>query len=163
MLATITPSVQSACKRWGRTLLSRDALLSLSRRLPMQVIGTRLLIVTAMACTAGTWAARGQDGPAAASAYYIADFELTDAEAIKPYSAKVESTFKPFGGRFIVRGGDPVPLEGRSPKGRLVVIEFDSIEKAQAWYNSAAYAELRPIRQKAGHSNIYIVQGLVRN
>jgi hypothetical protein len=111
MPATITPSVQSACKRGGRTLLSRDALLLL-RRLPMQVTGTRLLIVTAMACTAGTWAARAQDGPAAASAYYIADFELADAEAIKPYSAKVESTFKPFGGRFIVRGGDPVPLEG---------------------------------------------------
>jgi uncharacterized protein (DUF1330 family) len=126
----------------------------------MQVIATRLLIVTAMACT---WAARAEDGPALASAYFIADFELTDAEAIKPYSAKVESTFRPFGGRFIVRGGDPVPLEGRPPKGRLVVIEFDSIDKAQAWYNSAAYAELRPIRQKAGRSNIYIVQGLVRN
>jgi hypothetical protein len=50
---------------------------------------------------------------------------VTDREAIKPYSANVESTFKPFGGRFIVCGADPVPLEGRSPKGRLVIIAFD--------------------------------------
>jgi uncharacterized protein (DUF1330 family) len=128
----------------------------------MQVSRTWLLIVTTMVCVVGPWAAKAQDGSAAAPAYYIADFELSDGEAIKPYSANVESTFKPFGGRFIVRGGDPVPLEGRSPRGRLVVIEFDSMEKAQAWYDSPAYAQLRPIRQKAGHSNIYIVQGLVR-
>ncbi|HHZ8846566.1 TPA: hypothetical protein ACWMEY_004252 [Enterobacter cloacae] len=25
---------------------------------------------------------------------------------MKPYSAQVESTFRPFGGRFIVRGGE---------------------------------------------------------
>jgi uncharacterized protein (DUF1330 family) len=150
------------CKRWRRNLLSPDVLLLL-RRLPMQVTRTWLLTVTAMVCVVGTWAAKAQDRPAAAPAYYIADFELTDAEAIKPYSANVESTFKPFGGRFIVRGGDPVPLEGQSPRGRLVVIEFDSIEFAQAWYNSPAYAQLRPVRQKAGYSNIYIVQGLVRN
>ena len=101
-----------------------------------------------------------QQPPLAGPAYYIADFEVTDREAIRPYSANVEATFAPFGGRFIVRGGDPVPLEGQSPKGRLVVIEFDSMEKAQAWYNSPAYGELRPIRQSAGRSNVYILQGL---
>jgi uncharacterized protein (DUF1330 family) len=129
----------------------------------MQVSSTWLLIVTTMVCAVNPWAAKAQDGSAAGPAYYVADFELSDSEAIKPYSANVESTFKPFGGRFIVRGGDPVPLEGQSPKGRLVVIQFDTMEKAQAWYNSPAYAQLRPIRQKAGHSNIYIVQGLVQN
>lgn len=95
-------------------------------------------------------------------AYYIADFEVTDREGIKPYSANVEATFKPFGGRFIVRGGDPVPLEGQSPKGRLVIIEFDSMENAQAWYNSPAYTQLRPTRQRSGRSNVYILQGLAK-
>ncbi|WP_156042191.1 DUF1330 domain-containing protein [Bradyrhizobium sp. URHD0069] len=128
----------------------------------MRVSSTWLLIASAMVCIVGPWAAKARVGSAAGPAYYIADFEVSDGEAIKPYSAIVESTFKTFGGRFIVRGGNPVPLEGQPPKGRLVVIEFDSMEKAQAWYNSPAYAQLRPIRQKAGHSNIYIVQGLVR-
>jgi len=44
---------------------------------------------------------------AATPAYYIAEFQATDLDAIKPYSAQVESTFRPFGGRFIVRGGEP--------------------------------------------------------
>lgn len=119
--------------------------------------------VGAVLCILAPSAAGAQDKPAGAGpAYYIADFEVTDREAIKPYSASVEATFKPFGGRFIVRGGDPVPLEGESPKGRLVIIEFDSIEKAQAWYNSPVYAQLRPTRQKAGRSNVYFVQGLAK-
>ena len=128
----------------------------------MRKVSTGLLAAIAFFCVASPWIAIAQDKPHTAPAYYIADFKVTDREAIKPYSANVEATFKPFGGRFIVRGGDPVPLEGQSPKGRLVIIEFDSMEQAQAWYNSPAYSQLRPIRQKAGLSNVYIVDGLIR-
>lgn len=51
-------------------------------------------------------------------AYYIAEFEPTVPGAIKPYSERVESTLKPFGGRFIVRGGTLQALEGPAPKRR---------------------------------------------
>lgn len=97
--------------------------------------------------------------PAKAPAFYVADFELTDPEGIRPYSANVASTFEPFGGRFIVRGGAVTPLEGDPPKGRLVVIVFESKEKAQAWYDSPAYVELRPQRQKSGRTRAFIVEG----
>jgi uncharacterized protein (DUF1330 family) len=127
----------------------------------MRFIDTSLLTLGMLACVASATAAHAQDkATPPAPAYYVADFKVEDREAIKPYSAGVEATFKPFGGRFIVRGADPVALEGDAPKGRLVVIEFDSMEKAQAWYHSPAYTQLRPIRQKAGLSNIYILQGL---
>jgi uncharacterized protein (DUF1330 family) len=91
-------------------------------------------------------------------AFYIAEFEVTDPEGLKPYSARVASTLEPFGGRFIVRGGKIAPLEGEAPKG-LVVIAFESMEKAQAWYDSPAYQELRPIRHKAAKSLVFIVEG----
>jgi len=123
----------------------------------------RLLTFGVLMFLTSSWAAKADDAVSAtAPAYYIADFEVADREAIKPYSANVEASFKPFGGRFIVRGADPVSLEGLQPKGRLVIIQFDSLEKAQAWYNSPAYSELRPIRHKAGTSNVYILQGLAR-
>ena len=93
-------------------------------------------------------------------AFYIAEFELTDPEGIRPYSAQVASTFEPFGGRFIVRGGEALGLEGDKPRGRFVVIAFDTLERAQAWYNSAAYQELRPIRQRSGNSRTFIVEGI---
>ncbi|KTC53379.1 hypothetical protein AO258_26495 [Pseudomonas syringae ICMP 19498] len=89
-------------------------------------------------------------------AYYVAEFEITDAEGMKPYSAQVESTFKPYGGHFIVRGGKTISLEGTAPKRRRVVIEFASVEKAQAWYNSAEYTELRKIRQRSAKTDVYL-------
>ena len=93
-------------------------------------------------------------------AYYIGDLEVTDPEGIKPYRAQVESTLKPFGGRFLVRGGKVAQLEGEASRGRLVVIAFDSMEKAQAWYDSPAYEKLKPIRHKSGISRVFIVEGM---
>ena len=94
-------------------------------------------------------------------AFYISEFVVTDREGMKPYSAQVESTFRPFGGRYIVRGGEISMLEGDGPKGGMVVIEFDSKERAQAWYDSPAYRKLMPIRHKSATSRVYIVEGTV--
>jgi uncharacterized protein (DUF1330 family) len=93
-------------------------------------------------------------------AYYVAEFEVTDPEGMKPYSAKVEATFKPYGGHFIVRGGKTISLEGEAPKRRQVVIEFASVEKAQAWYNSADYTELRKVRQRSAKTDVYLIEGV---
>lgn len=93
-------------------------------------------------------------------AYYVAEFQPTDREAIKPYSAQVESTFRPYGGRFIVRGGQPNIKEGFGAQGRLVIIKFDSLKQAQDWYNSPEYQNIIPIRHRSGNSRTYIVEGL---
>jgi uncharacterized protein (DUF1330 family) len=96
-----------------------------------------------------------------APAFYIAEFEVIDQEGLKPYSARVQSTFEPFGGRFIVRGGKIARLEGEPPKG-IVVIAFESIEKAQAWYDSPAYREIRPIRHRSAKSRVFILEGAAK-
>jgi uncharacterized protein (DUF1330 family) len=99
--------------------------------------------------------------PAAAPrAYYVAEFELTDPEGMRPYSAGVAATFEPFGGRYIVRGGRIAALEGSPPGSRTVIIEFPNPERAQAWYDSDAYRDLRPVRQRSGISRTYIIEGL---
>ena len=91
-------------------------------------------------------------------ALYVSEFELTDPEGIKPYSQQVDGTFAPFSGRYVVRGGKTVSLEGEPPK-RIVVIAFDSMEQAQAWYNSPAYQAIRPIRHQSAKSRVYLVEG----
>ena len=105
--------------------------------------------------------ALAQTAPPPASAIYVAEFEVTDMDGIKPYSANVESTFAPFGGRFIVRGGRLVSQEGAATK-RIVMIEFPSFEQAQAWYDSAAYIELRKIRHRTATSKVFTVEELAR-
>lgn len=95
-----------------------------------------------------------------APAYYVAEFQATDREAIKPYSEQVESTFAPYSGRYVVRGGEADVKEGFGVQGRLVMIKFDSVEQAQNWYRSPEYQALIPIRNRAGNTRTYIVEGL---
>ena len=104
-------------------------------------------------------AAHAQLSPAKPPAFYISEFEVTDAEGIRPYSAAVESTFAPFGGRYVVRGGQVTSLEGEATK-RIVMIAFPSVEQAQAWYDSPAYRAIRPIRHRSAKSKVFIVEGL---
>lgn len=95
-----------------------------------------------------------------APAYYVAEFEVTDPEGMKPYSTMVESTFKPYGGHFIVRGGTTTSLEGSAPTRRRVVIEFENHENAMAWYNSTEYVALRKIRQQSAKTDVYLIDGV---
>jgi uncharacterized protein (DUF1330 family) len=92
-------------------------------------------------------------------AYYVAEYELRDPEGIRPYSAGVAATFEPFGGRYIVRGGRIAALEGPAPGARTVIIEFPSMDRARAWYDSDAYRALMPVRQRSGISRTYIIEG----
>ena len=94
-------------------------------------------------------------------AYIVAEIEVTDLEAIKKYGEKVPETLAPYNGhyRYLVRGGKTQSLEGDAPKG-IVIIGFDSAEQARAWYDSPAYEAIKPIRQSAAKSRLFIVEGI---
>ena len=93
--------------------------------------------------------------------YLIAETEVTNRAAFQNYAQKVPETLAPFRGSFhyVVCGGKAQPLEGQPPK-RIVVIAFDSTEKALAWYNSPAYQAIKPIRQGASVSRMFLAEGL---
>jgi uncharacterized protein (DUF1330 family) len=92
--------------------------------------------------------------------YVIAEAEVTDLAAIQKYGEKVPGTLAPFNHHYVVRSSKIQSLEGEAPKGGVVVIAFDSVEKAREWYDSPAYAGIRPIRQSAAKSRIFIVEGV---
>jgi uncharacterized protein (DUF1330 family) len=94
-----------------------------------------------------------------APGYVVAEAEVTDAITLKKYGEKAPQTLTPFNGRYVVRGGNVQSLEGEPPKGYVVVIAFDSVGKAREWYDSPAYAAIRPIRQSSTKSRIFIVEG----
>jgi uncharacterized protein (DUF1330 family) len=93
-------------------------------------------------------------------AYVIAEVEVTDPVALKKYSETAPQIVASFGGRYVVRGGDAQSLEGDPPKGFIVVIGFDSVEKAREWYDSPAYSAIRPFRQSATKSRLVLVEGV---
>jgi uncharacterized protein (DUF1330 family) len=92
-------------------------------------------------------------------AYVIAEITVTDPEVYKAYTAAVGPVVAHFGGRYLVRGGQIVPLEGEPPKGRVVVIEFESLTVARTFADSAEYAAVAPLRLKAATSRIFLVEG----
>jgi uncharacterized protein (DUF1330 family) len=92
-------------------------------------------------------------------AYVIAEIAVTDPEAYKAYIAAVGPVVAHFGGEYRVRGGQVVPLEGEPPKGRIVVIEFESLVVARAFEDSAEYAAVARLRLRAATSRVFLVEG----
>ena len=97
--------------------------------------------------------------PKPPAGYLIAETNVTDPATFKQYASQVPGTLAPFGGRYLVSGGKGTPVEGEPPKGRVVVIAFDSVEKAKAWENSKAYEAIKPIRHKSATTRNFIVEG----
>ena len=96
------------------------------------------------------------------SVYVISEADaITDPTGIKEYGAKVLETLAPFNGHyhFVVRGGKTESLDGDAPPKGVVVIAFDTSEQAHAWYDSPAYAAIRPIRLAAVKGRMFIVEG----
>src|SRR5882757_9045275 len=74
-------------------------------------------------------------------AYTITELELVDAAAQATYGPLVQAAQKAAGGRpFNTAGGKIVSMVGTAPA-RVAIIEWDSLEKAQAFFNSAAFKD----------------------
>ena len=97
-----------------------------------------------------------------APGYVIAEVEVSDATAFQKYAAAVPGTLAPFNAKYVVRAGKITPVEGDAPKGRFIVIGFDSVEKAQAWEDSPAYEAIKPIRHASAKSRVFIIEGVAQ-
>ena len=92
-------------------------------------------------------------------AYVIAEVEVTDPATFKQYADKAAGTIAAHDGRYIVRSGKTISLEGDAPK-RFIVIQFESMEKAKAWEDSPDYEAIKPIRHSSAKSRVFIAEGV---
>jgi uncharacterized protein (DUF1330 family) len=91
--------------------------------------------------------------------YLLAEVDITDPALFEEYRTKVPASIAKYGGRYLVRGGDPQTLEGdRSPR-RLVILEFDSPARLAEWYHSPDYAPLKELRQRSAKTNVLLLTG----
>ncbi|HYL97439.1 MAG TPA: DUF1330 domain-containing protein [Blastocatellia bacterium] len=121
------------------------------------VLGVLAGIVIGIAATTVIHA--GQNKPA--PGYIVAELDAItgDPANLKQYGAKVEETLAPFKHRFIIHSGNPTTLEGQSPMA-IVVVEFDSVQQARAWYESPAYDAIKPLRQSSTKGRVFIAEGV---
>ena len=91
--------------------------------------------------------------------YVVAEITVTDPEAYKQYAAAVPPIAAKFSGKYLMRAGQTVAVEGEPPSGRIVVIEFDSLAAARSFEESPDYQAIAPLRRKAAHSRVFLVEG----
>ena len=95
------------------------------------------------------------------AAYYVVDLEVTDPVEFEEYRRLVAPIVASYGGRYVVRGGALEAVEGDwSPK-RIVILEFDSMERLRSWYGSDEYRPVMAIRHSSAISKALIVEGVV--
>ncbi|MFF4184699.1 DUF1330 domain-containing protein [Streptomyces sp. NPDC001691] len=80
-------------------------------------------------------------------------------EQVFVYMERIQATLAPFGGRFLVHNAPLEVREGAWPEA-LVIIGFPGIEEARAWYDSAAYQELIPLRADHIPGDVVLVEGV---
>jgi uncharacterized protein (DUF1330 family) len=96
-------------------------------------------------------------------AYSILEIDVTNQDAyLKEFAPTATKAIEAAGGKFLVRGGKTVAIEGAPPKGRVVVSTFDSLEQAQAALASPAYLEARKIGDKYATFRTFVVEGLAK-
>jgi uncharacterized protein (DUF1330 family) len=99
--------------------------------------------------------------------YIIAEIEKDpskpdDPVAMKKYVEEIPKTLSAFGAQtFVASPSNKVQtLEGDAPKGTMVVIAFDSVERARGWYYSPAYEAIKPLRENIRKSRLLLVEGV---
>lgn len=91
--------------------------------------------------------------------YVIARIEIHDMEAFQAFPPLAGEALKKFGGKTLVRDPTPDIREG-ALQGVSVVVEFDSVETARAFYESEEYTLARQARDKASVTDFRIVSGV---
>ena len=93
-------------------------------------------------------------------AYAILDIsEITDAEIFKQLLTKAVASVTSAGGQYIVRTDKITPLSGTPPV-RAVVIAFENVDKAKAWYVSPAQKEVNALADRSQKGRSFIAEGM---
>jgi uncharacterized protein (DUF1330 family) len=83
------------------------------------------------------------------SAYVITKIKVTNWDRYREYTKASPAAVAKYGGKFLVRGGETLTLEGPEETSRIVVLEFPSLEKAKEFYYSEEYQSAKKLREGA--------------
>jgi uncharacterized protein (DUF1330 family) len=92
--------------------------------------------------------------------YAVVNVRVTDSDRYSEYRDKAPDAIARYGGKYLVRGGTVEVLEGEWNPQRLVVLEFESMERFREWYDSPEYAPLKQLRSEASDTEFVVVEGL---
>ena len=92
--------------------------------------------------------------------YIIIDSEVTDAVLFGEFAGKVGDVVEAYGGKYLARAGATEVVRGDFTPHRVVIIEFESVERAREYVNSPEYAEVTEILDRSAVVTEIIVEGV---
>ncbi len=94
------------------------------------------------------------------AAYVIVDIKVTDPVGYEEYKKLAPPVVAAYGGKYLARGGKMETLEGDWSPNRLVILEFESAERAKEWLNSPEYRVARQLRHQTTQTNMVVIEGV---
>lgn len=94
-----------------------------------------------------------------AKAYLIANIRVHDVEGFERFKQLSAAAIADYGGKILARDPNADYREG-GVRGLVTLIEFESPEVAQAFYDSTAYTAARRVRERCAQSDLVLVTGL---
>ncbi|MFF4113164.1 DUF1330 domain-containing protein [Streptomyces sp. NPDC001714] len=91
--------------------------------------------------------------------YVIFTEAIDDPAGMAAYGRAAGPSIAESGAAVLAADPRPQVLEGAWHGDQTVVLEFESVAAARAWYESAAYAKAKSLRQAAARTNAVIVAG----
>ena len=73
------------------------------------------------------------------AAYFIAQYVVNDPDLYREYQGGAGPTIQAHGAEVTVFDAAAETMEGTAPGPQTVILKFESIEAAKAWYNSEEY------------------------
>src|ERR1700738_1001613 len=116
------------------------------------------MVGSAALCAAPVQTLHAQTKP---PAYNIAEITIKDQDGYnKEYLPLITKALTDAGGKFLVRGGKTISYEGAAPAPRVVVVQFESLDKLQTLYNSAPYKDVIAVGDKYSTQRIFGAEGV---
>jgi uncharacterized protein (DUF1330 family) len=94
------------------------------------------------------------------SAYLIVENDVTDPDRYEEVIRLTPPTVALYGGKYLARGGETETIEGEWQPKRVVIIEFESMEQARAWWNSTEYRPALDLRHQTARTKMILTEGL---
>ena len=108
----------------------------------------------------GAIAVQGLNAQTKPPVYMIAINELTNPDGYaKEYLPKAQAAIKAHGGVYVAAGPGTI-IDGSFPKGRVVILRWESLDALKQWHKSPDYQAALKIGKNYAHYNVVAVDGV---
>jgi uncharacterized protein (DUF1330 family) len=120
-------------------------------------VGLSILVGVAL----GAAAVQTLHGQARPAAFQIAEVTVTNEDGFsKEFLPVIGKLDMEAGGKFLVRGGKTISVEGTAPAPRVIVIQFESFDKMQSLFGSMAFKQAVDVGKKYATMRLFGVEGV---